>query len=192
MCSAVLVDRGDYVFHARNLDYSFPELLAQMSVTLHYRKNGTVIFTAITQAGFTGVHTGIAHGKFTIDLNERDQGSLLASFWAYLTGHSRVTGFIRHVLTTAETYQEAFNLFKTEKLISPCYLVTSGVNGNEGAVITRHRNSVHDIYTLDDAAKDGRKFLVQTNYDRDIPDPERDQRRIPAEKRMDSLGANST
>jgi hypothetical protein len=24
MCSAVLVNKGDYVFHSRNLDYNFP------------------------------------------------------------------------------------------------------------------------------------------------------------------------
>ena len=71
-------------------------------------------------------------------------------------------------------------------------MVTTGLNGNQGAIITRHRNTVHDIYTLDDAAKEGRSFVVQTNYDRDIPDPERDQRRIPAEKRMDALGTNTT
>ena len=83
-------------------------------------------------------------------------------------------------------------MFKTEKLIAPGYLVVSGVAGNEGAVITRHRNTVHDIYTLDDASKEGKSYIVQTNYDRDIPDPSGDQRRIPAQNRMDSLGSNTT
>lgn len=67
----------------------------------------------------------------------------------------------------------------------------SGVNGNEGAVITRHRNTVHDVYSLDDAAKTGKSYIVQTNYDRDVADPERDQRRIPAQNRMDALGNNT-
>lgn len=101
MCTAVLVNRGDHAFHSRNLDYLFAQNLAQMTVTLHYRRNGSTIFTAVGQAGFTGVHTGVAFNKFTIDLNERDMGSVLASFWAYLTGHWRVPGLIRHVLTTA-------------------------------------------------------------------------------------------
>lgn len=82
-------------------------------------------------------------------------------------------------------------MFKTEKLISPCYLIVSGVRGNEGAVIARHRNTVHDVYTLDDAAKEGKSYVVQTNYDRDVPDPSRDQRRIPAQSRMDALGNNT-
>jgi hypothetical protein len=104
-------------------------------------------------------------------LNERDIGSIYASFWAYISGAWRIPGLIRHTLETAQSYQEAVNIFKTSKLISPCYLVVSGVNGNEGAIITRHRNSVHDVYSLDDAAKEGKNYIVQTNYDRDIPDP---------------------
>lgn len=113
MCSAVLVNKGDYVFHSRNLDYNFPQLLAQLTVTLHFRRNGSVIFSGVTQAGFTGIHTGIAYNKFTIDLNERDIGSVYSSYWSYLAGHWRIPGLIRHVLTTAESYQEAVNMFKT-------------------------------------------------------------------------------
>jgi hypothetical protein len=69
MCTAVLVDKGDHVFHTRNLDYDFAEMLADISVNLRYIKNGKTIFRAATQAGFLGVHTGTVEGKFSINLN---------------------------------------------------------------------------------------------------------------------------
>jgi len=105
MCSAVLVNRGDYVYHSRNLDYFFAEILAKMTVILNFKKNGVLLFKAVTQAGFTGVHTGVAFDRFTIDLNERDIGKRMSSFWAFFQGHWRVPGLIRHALTTAESYQ---------------------------------------------------------------------------------------
>ncbi len=98
MCTAVLVNRQDYIFHGRNLDYDFAELLAGMTVELNFVKQGKTIFKATTQSGFLGVHTGIAFGKFALNLNERDKGSLLGSFWSFLNGHWRVTALIRHVL----------------------------------------------------------------------------------------------
>jgi hypothetical protein len=69
MCSAVLVRHENYILHARNLDYFFAELLAGMTVQLNFKKNGKSIFTAVTQSGFLGVHTGIAYGKFALNLN---------------------------------------------------------------------------------------------------------------------------
>jgi acid ceramidase/N-acylethanolamine-hydrolysing acid amidase len=62
--------------------------------------------------------------------------------------------------------------------------VVSGTNGNEGAVIERDSDKVHGFYELSAT----NWFLVQTNYDRDLPDPVHDQRRIPAEKRLKERG----
>lgn len=75
-----------------------------MTVTLNFRRNGTTVFKAVTQAGFTGVHTGVAFGRFTIDLNERDLGKMSASFYAFARKAWRVSGLIRHVLETAQNY----------------------------------------------------------------------------------------
>jgi hypothetical protein len=47
-------------------------------------------------------------------------------------------------------------------------------------VIERNRNGFHNYYTLSEDVW----FLVQTNYDRDVPDKMDDYRRIPAEQRM--------
>lgn len=46
---------------------------------------------------------------------------------------------------------------------------------------------MHDAITLGDVKKNGKSFIVQTNYDREVPDPVDDSRRIPAETKMDAL-----
>lgn len=104
MCTAVLVQHNQSIYHTRNLDYLFADLLTKMSVHLTFKKNGKAIFTAVTVAGFLGAHTGIAFGKFAINLNERDRGSMLTSLWALLRGSWGVNSLIRHVLQTSETY----------------------------------------------------------------------------------------
>jgi len=53
-------------------------------------------------------------------------------------------------------------------------------------VITRNRRGVDNYYAWN--ATEGRWFLVQTNYDRDVPDPENDYRRIPAEQKLTKIG----
>jgi hypothetical protein len=51
-------------------------------------------------------------------------------------------------------------------------------------VITRSRNSIHDIYELNSNIW----YIVHTNYDRNKQDPKKDYRRIPAQLKMDKIG----
>ena len=64
------------------------------------------------------------------------------------------------------------------------YYIISGIEPNEGSVIERETNSIHGFYELNDE----RWFLVQTNYDRDQPDPTHDPRRVPVENRVKERG----
>lgn len=51
-------------------------------------------------------------------------------------------------------------------------------------MIERETNSVNAYYELSEA----NWFLVQTNYDRDYPDPLHDPRRVPVELRLRHRG----
>jgi hypothetical protein len=188
MCTAVLAKHNNSIIHLRNLDYDFAEMLAGMSVQLNFRKNGKSVWTAVTQAGFLGAHTGIAFGRFALNVNERDKGSMLANLWSFITGKWGVSFLVRHVLETANTYNDAVEILKKEELIAPTYFIISGINADEGLVITRNRANVHNIISIQDAANDNKSYIVQTNYDREVPDPEDDYRRIPAEQKMTALG----
>lgn len=61
-------------------------------------------------------------------------------------------------------------------ITAPTYYIVSGVKDNQGAVIERDIHGAHGYYQLTEE----RWYLVQTNYDRDIPDPPKDYRRVPA------------
>lgn len=47
-------------------------------------------------------------------------------------------------------------------------------------MIERDTNSINEFYELSES----NWFLVQTNYDRDYPDPVHDPRRVPVELRL--------
>lgn len=51
-------------------------------------------------------------------------------------------------------------------------------------MIERDSDGVHGFYTLNSTTW----FLVQTNYDRDQPDPRHDPRRVPVENRIRERG----
>lgn len=91
---------------------------------------------------------------------------------------------LRKVLQQEVSYANALKRLKTERIGGPVYYVISGIGPNEGAVIERDTNSVHAYYELSDTTW----FIVQTNYDRDYPDPLHDPRRVPVEKRLTERG----
>ena len=86
------------------------------------------------------------------------------------------------------TYQNALERLLTTRIAAPIYYIISGVKPNEGAVIERDPGSVHAYYTLNDT----NWFLVQTNYDRDQPDPFHDPRRVAVENRIRKYGNRIT
>lgn len=73
---------------------------------------------------------------------------------------------------------------KEQRIGGPVYFVVSGAGANEGMVIERDTDSVHAYYEL----SEDNWFIVQTNYDRDQPDPVHDPRRIPVEKKIRERG----
>lgn len=91
---------------------------------------------------------------------------------------------LRRVLAEETNFDRALKRLKFEKIGGPVYYIVSGVEADEGAVIERDTESVHALYELNET----NWFLVQTNYDRDYPDPLHDPRRVPVEKRLRERG----
>ncbi len=73
---------------------------------------------------------------------------------------------------------------KSDRIGGPVYYVVSGTGPNDGCVIERDVNGINAYYELSDS----QWFLIQTNYDRDHPDPLHDPRRITVEKKMRERG----
>ncbi|XP_048220243.1 N-acylethanolamine-hydrolyzing acid amidase isoform X2 [Perognathus longimembris pacificus] len=185
--SIVAQDSAGRIYHGRNLDYSFGDILRQLTVDVQFLKNGQVAFTGTTFVGYVGLWTGQSPYKFTVSGDERDKG-----WWwenavaALLRGHSPISWLLRTTLSEAESFEAAvFRLAKTP-LIADVYFIVGGTAPREGVVITRNRGGPADIWPLDPL--NGAWFRVETNYDHWKPAPKRDDRRTPAIKALNATG----
>jgi N-acylethanolamine-hydrolysing acid amidase len=80
---------------------------------------------------------------------------------------------VRKVLEEEATYESAVQKLKSVEIGGPIYYIVSGIG--KGIVIEREIKGVHAAYELNEETW----FLVQTNYDRDGPEPIWDVRRSP-------------
>jgi len=77
----------------------------------------------------------------------------------------------------------------TLPLAAPFYVVLGGPNG-EGVVMARNESASEGTSTLGARSK-GPSWLVQTNYDRWLPDPATDPRRSVAERLLTQVSAQA-
>jgi len=82
------------------------------------------------------------------------------------------------------TFEGALHRLRTTNITSTVFYSISGKTGNEAAVIERNPIGEHAFYQLSDEIW----FLVQTNHDRDKPDPLKDRRRLPSESKIRKHG----
>jgi hypothetical protein len=95
------------------------------------------------------------------------------------------------VAEEADSYEEAVRLLSVSHNIAPSYLIISGVKRDEGVVLEKGRFKVDHRREL--STSNGVWYLVQTNWeDRHGGDMPFDQRRRPAEKKLDRMGPEGT
>ncbi|XP_042534303.1 N-acylethanolamine-hydrolyzing acid amidase [Dipodomys spectabilis] len=185
--SIVAQDSTGRIYHGRNLDYLFGNILRNLTVDVQFLKNGQIAFTGTTFVGYVGLWTGQSPYKFTVSGDERDKGwwweNVIAAFFL---GHSPISWLLRSTLSESENFEAAvFRLAKTP-LIADVYFIVGGMSSKEGVVITRNRRGPADIWPLDPL--NGAWFRVETNYDHWKPVPKKDDRRTPAIKALNATG----
>jgi hypothetical protein len=84
-------------------------------------------------------------------------------------------------LTETESYKDAVELLSKTPIAAPCYFIVSGVQKNEGVILSRSYDTLVEKDELD--VDNGKWFLVQTNSDRH----ERCTRREAAETRLKEM-----
>ncbi|XP_012579733.1 PREDICTED: N-acylethanolamine-hydrolyzing acid amidase isoform X4 [Condylura cristata] len=185
--SIVAQDSSGHIYHGRNLDYPFGNLLRKMTMDVQFLKNGQVAFTGTTFIGYVGLWTGQSPHKFTISGDERDKGWWWENMIAALfQKHSPISWLVRTTLTEAENFEAAVDKLAKTPLIADVYYIVGGVSSKEGVVITRNRGGPADIWPLDPL--NGAWFRVETNYDHWEPPPREDDRRTPAIKALNATG----
>ncbi|XP_064402990.1 N-acylethanolamine-hydrolyzing acid amidase-like [Halichondria panicea] len=192
--SIVAQDATGNIYHGRNLDWDIPDYLRNLTVQADFVKNGEPLFTADVTAGFVGILTGMSVHGFSISVNERDLGGNIVedALEALLKHSSSPTHLTRQVLTSATSYDEAVAMLGTKPVTAPVYYITAGSLPNQGAVLTRDRNALADVVTLN--APDLQQepadtwYLLQTNYDRWKQPDANDNRRVYGHLYMESVG----
>ncbi len=188
-CTSIVAETiNGTIFHARNLDYNFGNVLRGLTIVVNFQQGGKTIYTGTTFAGMVGLLTGQKPHGFTITLDERDQGDWwMNALEALIAGTHGIAAFlIRDTLADADmTFNDALRVLADKPLIAPCYIIIGGIGSKQGAVITRDRIAAVDLWLLD--AYNGHWFLVETNYDHWVSPPARDNRRDPAIKGMNAL-----
>lgn len=185
--SIVAQDSQGHIYHGRNLDYPFGNVLRKMTVDVQFLKNGQVAFTGTTFVGYVGLWTGQSPHKFTVSGDERDKGWWWENVIAAISlGHSPISWLIRKTLSDSENFEAAVYTLAKTPLIADVYYIVGGTSPREGVVITRNRGGPADIWPLDPL--NGGWFRVETNYDHWKPVPKRDDRRTPAIKALNATG----
>lgn len=197
MCTSIITeDKKGHLLHVRNMDFGIflgwninnntwvvTEELKPLTVNLDFQRNSKTVFKATSFAGYVGMLTGFKPGRFSLTLNERfsmSGGFLGLIEWILGKKDASWIGFItRSVLENATSYEEAKNILAKTKLLAPAYFILGGNQSGEGCVITRERKDSLDVYELD--PKQGRWYVVQTNYDRWKKPLFLDDRRTPAQ-----------
>lgn len=197
MCTSIVAQTvNGTIYHGRNLDYSFPDLLRDLTIIVDFQLSGETLYTGTTFAGMVGLLTGQKPNVYTVSVDERDEGSWwMNAIEALLAGtHGISTLHVRDALADKEmNFEDVVDFLSNKRFIAPCYIIVGGTKPGEGAVITRDRTAAQDVWRLD--ADNGRWFLVETNYDHWLAPPKSDDRRDPAIKAMNDItrgGLNAT
>lgn len=145
-----------------------------MQVNVEYYKNGLKLFSIDSIAGMVFALTGTRHGAYAITEDTRFARHFYDDLISVMIDNAVPSAWlVRKVLEEEADYASAVSRLKKEEIGGPIYYIVSGVG--QGIVIEREVKGVHAYYEL----SEDQWFIIQTNYDRDEPEPVWDPRRIP-------------
>nr|DBA28762.1 TPA: hypothetical protein GDO54_009065 [Pyxicephalus adspersus] len=187
-CTSIIAqDTKGNIYHGRNLDYAFPDILKNLTLDLDFIQNGKIVYTGTTFLGYVGLWTGQSPNKFTVSGDARAKGK----WWenaisAFFKRSSPVSWLVRDALHNARDFRDAALQLSKTPIIADTYYIMGGTQAREGLVITRNRDGPADLWPLD--PQKGEWFRVETNYDHWTPPPPSDDRRTPAIKALNATG----
>eukprot|EP01061_Rhynchopus_euleeides_P002816 TRINITY_DN12176_c0_g1_i2.p1 TRINITY_DN12176_c0_g1~~TRINITY_DN12176_c0_g1_i2.p1 ORF type:complete len:402 (+),score=175.49 TRINITY_DN12176_c0_g1_i2:38-1243(+) len=177
-CTSIVAQHTNgTIFHGRNLDYKLPGL-ANMTSIINFVKDGVIIGRGTMYVGYLGVLTGqkITGSKamWSLSLDQRPDGPTKVPYVdtvkEIIAGTQNVGFTLRDAVTSLPDYASALDLLKVKPIPAPAYLIVSGLESDEGVVITRDRNGTshaagtgRGFWPIDTAAGDF--YRLETNFD---------------------------
>lgn len=197
-------DKSKYTL-ASNLDLWFNYHYTYMAFQADYYKWGKLVASGMEVAGIPGSPRIYSHrGQWVGSLNKRNSAYTKGRGVDYFVlemlatrSREQETMLLLNTALTTTSYDEALKKLSKTPTFSPVYYILTGRSFNgknedkEGVVIEKAATYVHATYALDWQNPDkilDTWFLAQTNYDRDVPDPKDDYRRVPLEKKIAAAG----
>jgi len=148
-----------------------------------FYRNGKLLYTGEIVAGYLGLNTALAHGKFSISLNSRTHPP--NSIANLMSGNYLPIAYeIRKALEVQPDFASVVKHFEQLKLPTNAYITIGGLQGNEGIVLTRDENGVFDSIVLSES----RWFVIVTNWDRNALEPVYDVRKTIGILRVSAIG----
>lgn len=153
-CTSIVARTADgSIIHGRNLDYGYPELFKYITYHGVFTKGGEVLYRGTMFAGCVGIYTGERPGAFAISQDTRhplEPMGQIKNLLRIFTGGTQQSLLIRQVLERKDNYADALKDLTYRRTINAGYFVISGLEGNEGAVISRDHDGPAHIDYLDD------------------------------------------
>ena len=149
---------------ARNMDWSIPNRLRNLTFRCDFTKGGEVIFTGACIASYVGMASGIRYSPsgngYAVTINERSHGGnlFIDVLSSILKGGEEVTHSLRRIFEEVDNFDDAVVALEQSKLAAPVYYNIAGGQQNDGLVITRDRMGVAHSEQLADSVP----FLAQT------------------------------
>ncbi|XP_072109204.1 N-acylethanolamine-hydrolyzing acid amidase-like [Mobula birostris] len=176
--SIVAQDSRGKIYHGRNMDYAFTDILRSTTVDVQFVSSGQIVYTGTTFLGFVGLWTGQKPSKFSITGNARAKGARWKDIIATFLKRNRSPSWvIRDALTEAVDFHAALKRLSYTPITANVYFILGGVKPNEGVIITRKPEGPVDVWPL--KSTKGQWYRVETNYDHWKPPPPLDDRRTP-------------
>mmetsp|Transcript_37124 Transcript_37124/g.80694 ORF Transcript_37124/g.80694 Transcript_37124/m.80694 type:complete len:383 (+) Transcript_37124:99-1247(+) len=189
-CSGIIAQTASgEIIHGRNLDYSFTSTLQSLAIVVDFVRNNDTKFTAVTFGPNPTFNTGVRYGMFSVTQDERDRGNMYRNWFDIaVLGRPALFASIRQTMESEEVddFDKAIDFFSKVPIAAASYLIVAGVKPGEGAVVTRSRTELVDVWRLNATA--GRWFLVETNYDHFEKPRTGDDRRDPEIRAMEAIG----
>ncbi len=177
------------IFMGRNLDFGTYFINSHMNFEAHYYNDGKYLFKAVELAGFRGIINGIKENKFSVSLNLRRKNLSVTNVFRVFRGYPTPNFYLYKIMLQAESFDEAVKLFSENTISAPVYYSISGINKNEGVIISRDFDRVDAVERLD--VDNGKWFIVICNKDLNNADSEQDFRRIKADERLAQIGGDT-
>lgn len=205
MCTAIVgngqdsLDGSGIIWQGRNLDWNLDATLLKYVLRVEYKRQNKTIFTGVQIAGEIGVLHGLRKGAFSVQLNARDQGgNFLNNLGQIVLGLKTPTHVMRYALEHEDTFEHALEFLSTTHLANPAYFVMAGIQDREGAILTRDRKELVDVWHLFEAPSMDTQginlqpdwFRLQTNFDHWTEVPDDDNRRTPGVANMAAFCAD--